>query len=240
MSPWLPSRRGAEARYIRFTASCRRSELKVVPAVNLWAFALAAFVLIVIPGPSVLFVLGRSLSLGRKGGFLSVFGNALGTLPAVALVSLGVGAIVAESIIVFTIIKFVGAAYLVYLGIQAFRHRNDHADTSPTAKTRPSSFRLLREGFIVGATNPKTIVFFVAVLPQFVDYDHGSIPLQMAALGMVFFTIALASDTVWALTAGTARVWFARNPKRLARMSAGGGLMMIGLGGGLALTGNKS
>jgi threonine/homoserine/homoserine lactone efflux protein len=212
----------------------------VVPAANLWTFALAAFALIIIPGPSVLFVIGRSLSLGRKGGLLSVLGNALGMLPAVALVSLGVGSIVAESIIVFTVIKIVGAAYLVYLGIQTIRHRNDHTGTSPAANTRPSSFQLLREGAIVGATNPKTIVFFVAVLPQFVDYGHGAIPLQIAALGMVFFTIALASDTVWALTAGTARAWFAGNPKRLARMSAGGGVMMIGLGGGLALTGNKT
>jgi threonine/homoserine/homoserine lactone efflux protein len=212
----------------------------VVPAANLWTFALAAFALIIIPGPSVLFVIGRSLSLGRKGGLLSVLGNALGMLPAVALVSLGVGSIVAESIIVFTVIKIVGAAYLVYLGIQAIRHRKDHTGTSPAASTRPSSFQLLREGAIVGATNPKTIVFFVAVLPQFVDYGHGAIPLQIAALGMVFFTIALASDTVWALPAGTARAWFAGNPKRLARMSAGGGVMMIGLGGGLALTGNKT
>lgn len=188
----------------------------------------------------MLFVIGRSLSLGRRGGFLSLLGNALGTLPAVALVSLGVGFIVAQSIIIFTVIKLVGAAYLIYLGIQTIRHRNDHTDTSPTAKARPSSFRLLREGFVVGATNPKTIVFFVAVLPQFVAYDHGAIPFQMAALGMVFCMIALASDTIWAFTAGTARAWFARSPKRLSRMSAGGGIMMIGLGGGLALTGNKT
>jgi threonine/homoserine/homoserine lactone efflux protein len=178
--------------------------------------------------------------LGRKGGILSALGGASGTLPAVALVSLGVGSIVAESVIVFTVIKFVGAAYLVYLGIQTIRHRNAHTHASPIAKAPPSPFRLLREGFVVGATNPKNIVFFVAVLPQFVDYDHGTIPLQMAALGTVFFTVALASDTVWALTAGSARVWFARNPKRLTRMSAGGGFMMIGLGGGLALSGNKS
>lgn len=215
-------------------------ELTVVPAANLGTFALAAFALIVVPGPSVLFVIGRSLSLGRRGGFLSVLGNALGMLPAVALVSFGVGSVVADSILIFTVIKFAGAAYLIYLGVQAIRHRNDHTDNSPTAKARPSAFRLLREGFVVGATNPKTIVFFVAVLPQFVAYEQGAIPLQMAVLGMVFCLIALMSDTVWALTAGTARAWFARRPKRLARMSAGGGIMMIGLGGGLALTGNRT
>ena len=212
----------------------------MLPAANGWAFALAAFALIVIPGPSVLFVIGRSLSLGRKGGFLSVLGNALGMLPAIALVSLGVGAIVAESVLVFVVIKFVGAGYLVYLGVQAIRHRNDHTGTAASVRARPSSLRLIREGFFVGVSNPKTIVFFVAVLPQFVNYDHGAIPLQMATLGMIFFGIALASDSMWALTAGTARAWFARNPKRLARMGASGGMVMIGLGGALALSGNKS
>lgn len=212
----------------------------MLPAANAWAFALAAFALILIPGPSVLFVIGRSLSLGRKGGFLSVLGNALGALPAVALVSLGVGSIVAESVTVFIIIKFLGAGYLMYLGVQAIRHRNDHTDTATSQQARPSSFRLIREGFFVGVSNPKTIVFFVAVLPQFVSYENGAIPLQMAALGMIFFGIGLASDSIWALTAGTARTWFARNPKRLSHMGAGGGVVMIGLGGALALTGNKS
>ncbi|SMH29453.1 Threonine/homoserine/homoserine lactone efflux protein [Rathayibacter oskolensis] len=210
------------------------------PAAGLWAFALASFALIVIPGPSVLFVVGRSLALGRKGGFVSVLGNALGMLPAIALVALGVGSVVAESVAVFTAIKLVGAAYLVYLGVQAIRHRHDDGSASAAPKASPSLVRLLREGFIVGVTNPKTIVFFVAVLPQFVAYDRGGIPLQMVALGLVFFTIALASDSAWALTAGTARTWFARNPRRLSRMSAGGGVMMIGLGGTLALTGTRA
>lgn len=212
----------------------------MLPAVNAWAFALAAFALIFIPGPSVLFVIGRSLSLGRKGGFLSVLGNAIGALPAIALVSLGVGAVIAESVVVFIMIKFLGASYLIYLGVQAIRHRNDRTDTAPSPQARPSSFRLIREGFFVGVSNPKTIVFFVAVLPQFVSHENGAIALQMAALGMIFLGINLASDSIWALTAGTARAWFARNPKRLSLMSAGGGVTMIGLGGALALTGNKS
>ena len=212
----------------------------VLPATNAWAFALAALALILLPGPSVLFVIGRSLSLGRKGGVLSVVGNALGMLPAITAVSLGVGAIVAESVVVFTIIKFVGAAYLIFLGVQTIRHRNDHAKTAAPTTKRPSALRLLREGFFVGVSNPKTIVFFVAVLPQFVSYHAGAIPLQMATLGLMFFAMALVIDSLWALTAGTARLWFARNPKRLSHISAGGGVMMIGLGGALALTGNKS
>jgi threonine/homoserine/homoserine lactone efflux protein len=212
----------------------------MLPPTNLWAFALASFALIVIPGPSILFVIGRSLALGRKAGVLSVVGNALGMLPAVALVSLGVGSIVAESVVVFTVIKLVGAAYLVFLGVQAIRHRNAHTGTAETTKARPSSRRLLGEGFLVGVTNPKTIVFFVAVLPQFVAYGSGGIPVQMAILGLVFFAIALVSDSVWALSAGTARAWFARSPKRLSKLTAGGGVMMIGLGGTIALTGSKA
>ena len=208
----------------------------MVPWPNLLAFAVASALLIMIPGPSVLFVLGRSISLGRRGGLLSVLGNALGMLPAIAAVALGVGAIVSESVVVFTIVKVVGAAYLVFLGVQAIRHRKTRA--MPDATTAPrSTFRLLIEGFVVGVTNPKTIAFFVAVLPQFVAHDAGSIPLQLAELGLVFFGMALIMDGTWALLAGTARNWFAKSPKRVERLGAAGGVMMIGLGGVLLVTG---
>lgn len=208
----------------------------MVPWTNLLAFAVASALLIVIPGPSVLFVLGRSISLGRRGGLLSVLGNALGMLPAIAAVALGVGAIVSESVVVFTIVKIAGAAYLVFLGVQAIRHRKARA--LPDASTAPrSTFRLLAEGFVVGVTNPKTVAFFVAVLPQFVDHDAGAIPLQLAELGLVFFGMALIMDGTWALLAGTARNWFARSPKRVERLGAAGGVMMIGLGGVLLATG---
>lgn len=213
----------------------------MLPAHNAGAFALAALALIVIPGPSVLFVIGRSLSLGRVGGFLSVLGNALGMIPAIVAVSLGVGALVAQSVALLMVIKALGAAYLIYLGIQAIRSRHGHPSTRPDLPpSRPSARRLVAEGFVVGISNPKTIVFFVAVLPQFVSYDAGAIPLQLALLGGIFCAIALVCDSVWAFTAGTARLWFARDPRRLARIGAGGGVMMIGLGGALAVTGNKS
>ncbi|RNL84627.1 LysE family translocator [Halostreptopolyspora alba] len=212
----------------------------MLPATNAAAFALAALALIAIPGPSVLFVIGRSLSLGRRGGLLSVLGNSLGMLPAIAGVALGVGTIVAESLVVFTAIKLAGAAYLVYLGVQAIRHRNTHEYVDAAADSRASSLRVLSEGFFVGISNPKTVVFFVAVLPQFVSYETGAIPLQLALLGLIFFVIALTLDSVWALTAGTARAWFTRRPERMSYMGAGGGVMMIGLGGALAFSGNKT
>jgi threonine/homoserine/homoserine lactone efflux protein len=206
---------------------------------NLWAFVVAAVILIVIPGPSVLFTIGRSLALGRVGGLLSVLGNALGVLPLAAAVALGVGAVVAQSVVLFTIIKFAGAAYLVYLGVQAIRHRADAAASVDRKAAPRSHWRQLGEGFVVGVTNPKTIAFFVAVLPQFVSFSAGSIPLQLFELGVVFIVLALICDSVWALAASAARSWFARSPKRLEHLSATGGVMMIGLGGVLALSGNR-
>lgn len=205
------------------------------------AFALASVILIVIPGPSVLFVIGRSLSYGRRGGLMSVLGNGLGALPLVAAVAFGVGAIVAQSIMLFTIIKLLGAAYLVYLGVQAIRHRKDSVtDGTDSARRSLTPAVMLRQGFIVGVTNPKTIVFFVAVLPQFVSFEAGAIPLQMMVLGLVFVTIGFICDAVWAILAGTAQAWFAKSPRRLSGIRVIGGGLMIGLGGGLALTGNKA
>ncbi|MDR6556391.1 threonine/homoserine/homoserine lactone efflux protein [Arthrobacter pascens] len=211
----------------------------MVPATNLLAFALVSALLIAVPGPSVLFVIGRSLALGRRGGLLSVLGNAAGELVQVAAVALGLGVVLAQSLPLFTAVKIAGAAYLIYLGIQAVRERH-----GPSAGRNPSrsasTWRILREGFFVGATNPKSVVFFVAVLPQFVDHAAGAIPLQLAVLGATFLLIALVSDSVWALAAGTARQWFARSPRRIAAVSTTGGVMMIGLGGTLAVTGNKT
>ncbi|MFD7306659.1 LysE family translocator [Promicromonospora sp. NPDC059942] len=216
---------------------------------TLAAFVVASVILIVIPGPSVLFVVGRSLSLGRPGGLLSVLGNELGALPLVAAVALGVGTVVAESIVAFTVLKLLGAGYLVYLGVQAIRHRRDGVEPdgegpdgvghSAPGRRTPSRWAILRQGFVVGVTNPKTIVFFVAALPQFVDVRAGQVPLQMMVLGLVFTLVALVFDSLWAVLAGAARTWFASSPRRLSAIRATGGGMMIGLGGTLALTGSK-
>lgn len=208
---------------------------------RLLAFAAMSFLLIVIPGPSVLFVIGRSLALGRRGGLVSVVGNALGTIPAITAVALGVGQVIADSVIVFETVKIIGAVYLMYLGAQAIRRRTRlTAASEEVDTTRKPTSRLLLEGMLVGVSNPKTIVFFVAVLPQFVDRGAGHVPLQLALLGAIFTAIALICDSCWAVAAGTARAWFGRDQRRLPRMEAGGGVMMIGLGGVLVATGNKS
>ena len=209
----------------------------MLPIENLVAFVIASIVIIVIPGPSVLFVIGRSIALGRRAGILSVVGNALGTIPAVLAVAFGVGAIIASSVVAFTVIKIAGAAYLVYLGVQAIRHRHRHTRSAPSSPTPART--LLAQGFIVGMTNPKTIAFFVAVLPQFVDPASGTVWAQLLLLGLTFQLLALLCDGAWAMAAGTARDWFARSPRRISTLSGAGGVMMIGLGGTLALTGSK-
>jgi len=147
----------------------------MVPVSHLLTFVVAAALLIALPGPSVLFVIGRTLAFGRRAGLLSVVGNELGMLVQTGLVALGVGAIVAQSIVVLTVIKFAGAAYLVFLGIQAIRHRREQSAPELEAPPR-SALRLLGEGFVVGITNPKSIIFFVAILPQFIVPSTGSIP----------------------------------------------------------------
>lgn len=219
-------------------ARAARYRFGVVPPESLLAFVAASLVLIVIPGPSVLFTIGRALALGRVGGLLSVLGNALGLLPIIGLVALGVGGIVARSDVLFTIVKVAGALYLVFLGIQAIRRRGRAAEAAMSGALPRSPGRQLAEGFVVGITNPKTIAFFVAVLPQFVDLDSGSVPLQMIQLGLVFFAIALISDGAWALAAAGARAWFGTSPRRIAVLSATGGALMIVLGGILLLSGS--
>ncbi|TQJ30174.1 LysE family translocator [Microbacterium sp. SLBN-146] len=210
----------------------------MVPPDNLLAFTLAALVLIAIPGPAVLFSVGRTLALGRVGGFLSVAGVTLALIPIVGLVALGVGGIVARSVPLFTALKIVGALYLVYLGVQAIRHRKRAASAAIDPAALPRSHgRQLWQGFVVGITNPKTIAFFVAVLPQFVDLSAGAVAFQMLELGVVFAVIALLCDSVWVIAAAAARTWFARSPRRIEALTATGGGMMIGLGGLLAVTG---
>jgi len=211
----------------------------MIPLANLVAFVLVAIPIILVPGPSVLFVIGRSLSLGRVGGLLSVVGNAIGGLVVVVAVAFGVGLIIAQSLVVFTIVKIAGAAYLIYLGIQAIRHRRQHADAAAATPAARSKLRILTQGFLVGVSNPKTIVFFIAVLPQFVDYGAGAIPAQMLLLGTLFIVIALLTDSVWALVAGVARDWFARSPRRIETLGATGGVVMIGLGVGSLFVGNR-
>jgi threonine/homoserine/homoserine lactone efflux protein len=202
-------------------------------------FALASFVLIVVPGPSVMFVISRAVALGRRAAVTTVMGNAIGVYLQVVAVAFGLGAIVARSVWVFQTIKLVGSAYLVYLGVRTIRDRRSAEPVPPRGLGhRPrGSARLVADGVVVGAANPKSIVFFAAFLPQFVDRSAGHVTMQMLVLGVVFAVIALVSDSAWGIAAGSAGSWLKRSPQRLAQVRGAGGLVMIGLGVRLAVTG---
>jgi threonine/homoserine/homoserine lactone efflux protein len=211
----------------------------VPPADHLAAFALAALALIVVPGPSVLFVISRGVALGRRAAIATVVGNAGGIAVQVVAVALGVGAVLERSVLLFNLLKLVGAAYIVVLGIRAVRHRARLADVLAAPVQALSTRRNLREGFLVGVTNPKNVVFFGAILPQFTDPARGHVATQLLVLGFLYIAIALVSDSVWGVIAGTARHWLGRSPRRLAAMGGTGGVVMIGLGLRLALTGRR-
>ncbi|WP_077799700.1 LysE family translocator [Streptomyces sp. JHA26] len=211
----------------------------MVSSDRLLAFAALSLLLVVVPGPSVLFVIGRALAQGRRAALTTVVGNTLGAYMLVVAVALGVGAVVERSLLVFTVLKLAGAAYLVHLGVKAWRERRDLRAAFGGAAEPRGGRRTFWEGFAVGVTNPKTLVFFAAVLPQFVDRGQGGVAGQMLLLGLVFNVIAVVCDSAWGLLAATARDWFARSPRRLSAVGGAGGLAMIGLGVTVAVSGRK-
>jgi threonine/homoserine/homoserine lactone efflux protein len=206
-----------------------------MPTSSQWlAFLIASILFIQVPGPSLLFTIGRALTVGRREALLSVVGNALGLVVQAGFVALGLGAVVSASAELYTGLKLVGAAYVVWLGVSAIRHRADaRVALEQPGRTPATQGHAVRTGFIVGVTNPKTVVFFAAFLPQFTS-DSGPATLQLAVLGLAFGALAVCSDSLWALGAGKARDWFARKPRRLDKLGATGGGMMIALGVTLA------
>ena len=209
------------------------------PTAHLLTFTLTALVLIAIPGPSVLFVVSRALALGRAAGVATVAGNTVGAFTQVVAVAFGIGPLVERSVAVFTVLKLAGACYLMFLGVQAIRHRRSLAAALGAEVERKTAVTMMADGFAVGVTNPKVIVFFAAMLPQFVDRQAGHVPVQIIALGAIFAGIALLSDSTWALAAGTVRAWLSSSPRRLAALGGTGGLLMIGIGARLAFTGRS-
>jgi threonine/homoserine/homoserine lactone efflux protein len=213
----------------------------MVPVSHILAFAAVVSVLIAIPGPSVLFTISRALTVGRRAALLTVAGNEMGLCVQVIAVAFGVGAVVERSAQILTAVKLAGAAYLVFLGVQAIRHRASMAEALAAQLRSVTARRAIRDGFAVGVANPKTIVFFVVGLPEFTSSAPGHLPVQaqMLILGALFPVIALVLDSVWATVAGTARQWFVGSPRRLALIGGAGGLVMIGLGVSVAVTGRQ-
>ncbi len=207
---------------------------------QLLGFTLASLVLIVIPGPGVLFVVGRALAHGRRSALATACGHAAGNYVVAVCMAVGLGTILQRSAAVFLVVKIAGAAYLIWLGIQAVRHRKSLADAFAAAAEPREGWRALRDGVVVGVTNPKSYILFGAVLPQFVNRAHGNVPGQMLLLALMSVAIGAVSDCAWGFAASVVRNWFARSPRRFAMVGGAGGLAMIGVGVTVAITGRKS
>lgn len=202
----------------------------VVPS-RIWEYCIAAVIIVLAPGPSVLFVLARAIAWGRATAIATVVGNVLGAFSLSVVVAVGLGPILQRSEIAFIAVQVLGGFYLVYLGIVAIKHSQIHAsDMTNQGDIRPSKWKSMREGFWVGALNPKGMVFFAAILPQFVDRDAGKVTSQLILMGAIFAVIALFSDGTWGILAGTIRNWLATELKRLVFMRMTGGIVMIILG----------
>jgi threonine/homoserine/homoserine lactone efflux protein len=200
----------------------------VTPSVAL-GFAAISLAVIVVPGPSVLFAVSRAIAAGRRSALLTVLGNASGVFVQIVFIAVGLGVIVTGSDLAYLALKTAGAAYLTWLGIEAIRHRHDAARAVEFAAPPPTA-RPWRDGFVVGLTNPKTVVVLAALLPQYVDPEAGPVAAQMLLLGALFCLIAVVSDGAWAVLAARARLWLASDPRRLVWTSVAGGLVMVALG----------
>jgi threonine/homoserine/homoserine lactone efflux protein len=213
----------------------------MVPLSHVLAYAAVVSVVIAVPGPSVLFTISRALTVGRRAALLTVVGNEAGLCVQVVAVAFGVGAVLEQYAQILTAVKLAGAAYLVLLGVQAVRHRTSMAEALAANLPPVTPLRAIRDGFAVGVANPKSIVFLVVGLPEFVSRAPGHLPVpaQMLILGVLFPVIALVLDGLWAIVADTARRWLVRSPRRLALIGGTGGLVMIGLGVSVAVTGRK-
>jgi len=202
----------------------------VIPS-RLVEYIIAAMIIILAPGPSVLFVIARAIAWGRKVAVFTVAGNVTGAFFLSSLVAFGLGPILSRSDLAYSAVQWGGGGYLVYLGINAIRARKiAAADMKSQGSVIPTFWRSARDGFWVGALNPKGLVFYAAVLPQFVDIERGNVTGQLLFLGALFSILAFISDGSWGLLAGTARAWLASDEKRLELLRVIGGCVMIILG----------
>jgi threonine/homoserine/homoserine lactone efflux protein len=202
----------------------------VIPS-RLAEYIVAAMIIILAPGPSVLFVIARAIAWGRKVAVFTVAGNVTGAFFLSTFVAFGLGPILQNSDIAYIAVQWGGGLYLMYLGFDAIKHRKIHAaDMTNQGDSEPSALRSMRDGFWVGALNPKGLVFYAAVLPQFIDRDKGQVTSQLILLGAIFSALAFISDGTWGLLAGTARAWLANDSSRLEKLRAAGGSIMIVLG----------
>jgi threonine/homoserine/homoserine lactone efflux protein len=202
-------------------------------------FLFASAVLLLTPGPAVLYIIARSVDQGRRAGLVSVCSIEVGNFMHVIAATLGLSALLLSSALAFTVVKYLGAAYLIYLGLHKLLAREA---IQPTVSSQPQSLRrIFSQGVVVATLNPKTALFFVAFLPQFVDRSHGSIPGQMLVLGCIFVLMAMVSDSIYALVAGTFGRWLkgARSAWRVGRYIVGGVYIGLGVTAAFADTGKQ-
>jgi threonine/homoserine/homoserine lactone efflux protein len=206
-------------------------------ASTFWLFAAASLAFLVIPGPSVVYIVTRSLVQGRRAGLTSALGVQAGGLVHVVGAAIGVSALIASSATAFTIVKYAGAAYLVFLGLRKLLLSRDGAPAEPEEPAPTPAARLFWQGALVNVLNPKTALFFLAFLPQFVDPAAGPVAPQMLVLGGLFLTLATASDGTYALIAGTAGRRLRRTAASNRVLERLSGCVFVGLGVAAALAG---
>ena len=203
---------------------------------NLTQFVLASVAIILVPGPSVMFVIARAVAWGRMTAAITALGNALGMLLLSVFIAVGLGPLLQRYALLLIVVQVLGGMYLIHLGIDAWRHRQEHADDMvKIEEVKPSSYQILRQGFTVGALNPKALVFFSAVFPQFVDPDAGSITIQLLIFGAIFTALALLLDGTWGVLVGSSRDWFVTSRNRLVFLRTVGAVVMMALGVGVII-----
>lgn len=195
-------------------------------------YILVSVAIILAPGPSVLFTIARAIAWGRKVALFTVLGNASGFFAMSLLVAVGIGPIIQASDFIYVAVQWGGGLYLIYLGIDALRKRNEHTNQmlEEGSTGAPSTIRVIRDGFVVGILNPKGIVFNAAVTPQFIDRSEGKVIAQLILLGAIFALLAFICDGTWGILAGTARNWLATNVSRIVILRSAGGVVMMILG----------
>jgi len=208
----------------------------VINTQNLTQFVLASVAIILVPGPSVMFVIARAVAWGRMTALLTALGNALGMLLLSVFIAVGLGPLLQRYDLLLIVVQVLGGMYLIHLGIDAWRHKQEHADDMvKIEEVKPSNYQILRQGFTVGALNPKALVFFSAVFPQFVDPDVGSITIQLLIFGAIFTALALVLDGTWGVLVGSSRDWFVTSRNRLVFLRTVGAVVMMALGVGVMI-----
>jgi threonine/homoserine/homoserine lactone efflux protein len=205
--------------------------MDMITGANLAEFIYASVAIMLAPGPSVMFTIARAVAWGRGTAILTVLGNSMGMLILSLIIAVGLGPLLQRSELLLIFVQVLGGLYLIYLGIDALKHRRLHAaDMIAINELKPAKPQVVKQGFMVGVLNPKALVFFSAIFPQFVDASVGSITIQMIWFGVIFAALAFLLDGMWAVVVGGSRDWFANSQSRLVALRTMGGVVMLLLG----------